>query len=72
MDFLSANSGFAVQNDGTYLPRITRETCTSFLEAKKIFLKIFEAIDEDVNGYLSDKEFKKFIISCDIQVKYLK
>ncbi len=28
MDFLSANSGFAVQNDGTYLPRITRETCT--------------------------------------------
>ncbi len=27
MDFLSANSGFAVQNDGTYLPRITRETC---------------------------------------------
>ncbi len=28
MDFLSANSRFAVQNDGTYLPRITRETCT--------------------------------------------
>ncbi len=27
MDFLSANSRFAVQNDGTYLPRITRETC---------------------------------------------
>jgi hypothetical protein len=27
MGFLSANSGFAVQNDGTYLPRITRETC---------------------------------------------
>ncbi len=42
-----------------------------FLEAKKFFLKIFEAIDEDVNGYLSDKEFKKFIISCDIQVKQL-
>ncbi len=29
MDFLSANSGFAVQNDPTYLPRITRETCSS-------------------------------------------
>ena len=28
MDFLSANSRFAVQNDGTYLPRIMRETCT--------------------------------------------
>ncbi len=26
-DFLSANSRFAVQNDGTYLPRISRETC---------------------------------------------
>ncbi len=29
MDFLSANSGFVVQNDGTYLPRITRETSTA-------------------------------------------
>ena len=28
MDFLSANSRFAVQNDGKYVPRITRETCT--------------------------------------------
>ncbi len=27
MDFLSANSRFEVQNDGTYLPRITMETC---------------------------------------------
>ncbi len=27
MDFLSANSRFEVQNDETYLPRITRETC---------------------------------------------
>jgi hypothetical protein len=27
MNFLSANSRFAVQNDGTYLLRITRETC---------------------------------------------
>ncbi len=27
MDFLSPNSRFAVQNDGTYLPQITRETC---------------------------------------------
>jgi hypothetical protein len=28
MDFLSANSRFEVQNDGPYLPRITRETCS--------------------------------------------
>ena len=27
MDFLSANSRFAVKNVRTYLPRITRETC---------------------------------------------
>jgi hypothetical protein len=27
LDFLSANSRFAVQNGGPYLPRITRETC---------------------------------------------
>ena len=37
-------------------------------DSKKFYLKIFSAIDEDVNGYLSDKEFKKFLISCDIQV----
>ncbi len=30
MNFLSANSRFAVQNDGTYLPRITRETWGQF------------------------------------------
>ncbi len=29
MDLLSANSRFAVQNDGTYLPEIARETCTA-------------------------------------------
>jgi hypothetical protein len=39
-----------------------------YLETKKFYLKIFEAIDEDVNGYLSDREFKKFLISIDIQV----
>ncbi len=27
MDLLFANSRFVVHNDGTYLPRITRETC---------------------------------------------
>ena len=40
-------------------------------DSKKFYLKIFSAIDEDVNGYLSDKEFKKFLISCDIQVIFL-
>ena len=34
MNFLSANSRFAVQNAGTYLLRITRETCTFELEFK--------------------------------------
>ena len=38
------------------------------LETKKFYLKIFTSIDEDVNGYLSDREFKKFLISCDIPV----
>jgi len=37
-------------------------------ETKKFYLKIFSAIDEDVNGFLSDREFKKFLISADIQV----
>jgi len=37
-------------------------------ETKIFYRKIFSAIDEDMNGYLSDKEFKKFLISCDIQV----
>ncbi len=30
IDFLSTNSRCAIQNDGTFLPRITRETCTLF------------------------------------------
>ncbi len=29
MDFLSANSRFALKNDKTYLRQITRETCTA-------------------------------------------
>jgi hypothetical protein len=41
----------------------------SWEDAKKFYLKIFSAIDEDLNGYLSDKEFKKFLISADIQVE---
>ncbi len=28
MDFSSANSRFAVQNDGTYLSQISRQNCT--------------------------------------------
>ena len=42
----------------------------SWQDTKKFYLKIFSVIDEDVNGYLSDKEFKKFLISCDIQVTW--
>lgn len=41
----------------------------SWEDTKKFYLKIFSAIDEDVNGYLSDREFKKFLISADIQVQ---
>ncbi len=36
IDFLSANSRFAVQNDGTYLPRITRDNCTPLKSSKII------------------------------------
>ena len=39
MDFLSANSRFLVQNDGMYLPRITRETCTSLFYGR---LRVFQ------------------------------
>jgi hypothetical protein len=36
--FLSANSRFAVQNNGTYLLRITRETCIAkYQVAKDVF-----------------------------------
>jgi hypothetical protein len=37
IDFLSANSRFAVQNDGTYLPRITRETCSLEFPSKVMY-----------------------------------
>jgi len=40
----------------------------TWADIKNFYLKVFSSIDEDVNGFLSDKEFKKFLISCDIQV----
>ena len=43
----------------------------SWQDTVKFYKKIFSAIDEDVNGYLSDREFKKFLISCDIQVLHI-
>ncbi len=51
MGFLSANSGFAVQNDGTYRPRITRETCTVSL--------IKRSSDDDLN--IDQTASKKYI-----------
>jgi hypothetical protein len=39
MYFLSANSRFAVQNVGTYLPRITRETCIE-LKFRLLYLNV--------------------------------
>ena len=44
------------------------ESEESWQETLKFYKKIFSAVDEDVNGYLSDKEFKKFLILSDIQV----
>ena len=35
------NSVFAVHNDGTYLPQITRKTCSSFLHSLGNIAKIF-------------------------------
>ena len=44
LDFLYANSVFKVQNEGTYLPRITRETCTDvfilYNRDKSLFLSV--------------------------------
>ncbi len=48
MDFLSVISRFAVQNDGTYLPRITRETCIVYLWSHFWYL----------SGMLVDKEMR--------------
>jgi len=44
MDFLYANSKFAVQNEGTYLPRILRETCSQFHQpyTRAFFVRIFQ------------------------------
>ncbi len=57
MDFLFANSGFAVQIDGTYLPRITRETCIHEKnERRKMY--VFNAVKiADTQNHLSI-EFK--------------
>ena len=37
MAFISSNSGFMVQNDGRYLPRITRETFVSIISLILLF-----------------------------------
>ena len=41
MDFLSVNSEFAVQNDGTYLPWIKRETCI-MMSAKPVKATLYQ------------------------------
>ncbi len=38
LDFLSANSRFAVQNGGPYLPKVTRETCIYLLQQELLLL----------------------------------
>jgi hypothetical protein len=45
MAFLSVHSRFAVvQNDGPYLPRITRETCTAKFEVKVLRITRFTSM----------------------------
>ncbi len=39
MVFLFANSRFTVLNDGTYLPRITRETCIAIKTNKLCYIQ---------------------------------
>jgi hypothetical protein len=42
MDFLYANSRFQIQNDGTYLQRISRETCTTIWTLKTYYLQYYK------------------------------
>ncbi len=58
MDFLSANSRFAVQNDRTYLPLITRETCITIKQGpnSQNFLRKICKI------FLSSKCYSKVVV----------
>jgi hypothetical protein len=58
MDFLSANSRFAVQNDGTYLPRITRETCTRIFGPRKKS-QLLQALGDAQSRYIVFHRFRQ-------------
>jgi hypothetical protein len=65
MDFLSANSGFAVKNNGTNLPRIKRENCTN------VFFSLNRDIDhpnEDL-GVLYANDVKEIIEKMEAEGK---
>ncbi len=63
MDFLTANSRFAVQNDGTYLPLITRETCYLFWNNFRI--RAFYA-RQKVSHVQKSFDVKVFVTLCKI------
>jgi hypothetical protein len=57
MDFSSANSRFAVQNDGPHLPQITRETC-AIKETNIAKVISFGQLIVDQQNYFSDASKK--------------
>ena len=61
MDFLSVNLRFAVQNDRTYLPQITRETCTTVC-----FHSMLIKADPSYN-----KQFSTRLLHCNAFWKHL-
>jgi hypothetical protein len=65
MDFLSANSRYVVKNDGTYLPRITRETCMSK------FISWFKNLVQNEN-WNKKKVFSGYLDLCYNQFASLK
>jgi hypothetical protein len=63
MDFLSANSRFAVQNDGTYLSRIMRETCNNKLQLYLQFVSIyFDTNENRLKETLKNWRNRKFVL----------
>ncbi len=68
MDFLSANSRFEVQNDGTYLPWIMKETCnvkilkvkqnTEVLRQSALFVHLKVTPNTKITMTKSQKRFK--------------
>ncbi len=70
IDFLSANSRFAFQNDGTYQPRITRETCVLLLNYNAAVLKLVKQLSFFKNSFqFLSNNFKKPFYELNSTVK---